>query len=288
MIDDRWNRVQTIASHQVQFGELAGPLIHGATVFDWQLIATQKVAAAVEYPFGEILKDGGIPFAPVVVGTSVDRYPTIEDTVDVDVVPLSVGNSSAELLYEMTDREGEPVATARMTHVTIGPDGTALALPDRVRSAFADRLVDRDPDVGPDGASGDGRTHPTFSSSFPVRSPHIEGAALAYFEEYPRFADIALEEHLREQETSLGELSGAKQPFRLRDWRWEHKAPVPFESTLHVECDVIAVESDTIRVEHTLLADDRVSIEGISEYGCFDRFGSVVSFDEPMLVPFDP
>lgn len=287
MVDGPWGGVQAITSHRVQFGELAGPLIHGATVFDWQLIATQRVAAAVEYPFGEILDDGGIPFAPVVVGTSIDRYPTIEDRVDVDAVPLSVGTSSVELLYEMTDSEGDSLATARMTHVTIGPDGNALPLPDRVRSEFADRRVDRSPEVGP-GEAADGGDLPTFAPSFPIRSPHIEGAELAYFEEYPRFAGIALEEFLRERETSLGELGGEKQPFRLRDWRWEHRAPVPFESTLRVECDVIAVERETVRVGHTLLADGRVGIEGITEYGCFDRSGAAVSFDDRMLAPFEP
>lgn len=272
----------------MQFGELAGPLIHGATVFDWQLIATQRVAAAVGYSFSEILDDGGIPFAPVVVGTSIERYPTIGDAVNVEVVPLNVGTSSVELLYEMTDREGGPLASARMTHVTIGPDGSALPLPDQVHAEFADRLVDRDLAVGPDEALEDGKgSYPTFASSFPIRSPHIEGADLAYFEEYPRFAGIALEEFLREWGTSLGELSGEKQPFRLRDWRWEHKAPVPFEATLHVNCDVVSVDRETVRIEHTLLADGQVGIEGLTEYGCFDRSGAAVSFDDRMLAPFD-
>lgn len=270
----------------MQFGELAGPLVHGSTIFDWQLIATQKVAAAVGYPFGDILDDDGIPFAPVVVSTSVDRYPSIEDTVDVDVVPLSVGNSSVELLYEMTDREGGSLATARMTHVTIGPDGNARPLPEGVRSAFADAQVDRSSAVGPSQPSAGHGAFPTFSSSFPIRSPHIEGAELAYFEEYPRFAGVALEEFLHERGTSLSELSGRKQPFRLRDWRWEHKSPVPFESTLHVECDVVGVEDDTLRVAHTLSADGETSIEGVTEYGCFDRTGAAVPFDDEMLVPF--
>ncbi len=270
----------------MQFGELAGPLIHGATVFDWQLIATQRVAAAVEYSFGEILDDGGIPFAPVVVSTTIERYPTIGDEVDVEVIPLNVGTSSVELLYEMTDRKSDPLVSARMTHVTIGPDGNALPLPDRVHSAFTDRLVNRSPAVGPNKAA-DSRDLPTFESSVPIRSPHIEGAELAYFEEYPRFAGIALEEFLREQGTSLGELSGEKQPFRLRDWRWEHKAPVPFESTLRVECDVVGIDRETVRIKHTLLADGRVGIEGITEYGCFDRSGAAVLFDDRMLAPFE-
>ncbi|MEM4780404.1 MAG: acyl-CoA thioesterase [Halalkalicoccus sp.] len=132
--------MQAITSHRVQFGELAGPLVHGGTLFDWQLIATQRVAAAVEYSFGDILDDGGIPFAPVVVSTSVDRYPTIDDAVNVKAVPLSAGTSSVELCYEMIDRGGDSLATARMTHVTIGPDGEALPLPNRVRAAFKDRM----------------------------------------------------------------------------------------------------------------------------------------------------
>ncbi|ADJ16495.1 hypothetical protein C497_01575 [Halalkalicoccus jeotgali B3] len=271
----------------MQFGELAGPLVHGATVFDWQLIATQQVAAAVEYSFRNILDDDGIPFAPVAVSTSVERYPTIEDRVDVEVVPLGVGNSSVELLYQMTDAEGDPLASARMVHVTIGPDGNALPLPDRVHAEFTNRLVDRDPTVGPETASADGGTYPRFESSVPIRSPHIEGAELAYFEEYPRFAGIALEEFLNERGTSLKKLSGEKQPFRLRDWRWEHKAPVPFESTLRVECNVIGIEHESVRIEHTLLADGRVGIEGVTEYGCFDRSGAAVPFDDRMLTPFD-
>ncbi len=278
--------VQTIPGHRVRFGELAGSLVHGATFFDWSLISTQEMTEAFDHSFQEILAADGIPYAPVVASTSVTRYPTVGDVVTVDTVPVNVGDSSVELLYEIDNGDGERLATARIVHVTIAGDGSALPLPEQTRSDFADASVDPDPDVGPGtGTDTDGET-PTFSSSFRIHSPHIEGADLAYFEEYPRFADIALERFLDERGTSLGELRGDKQPYRIRDWKWEFKAPVRFESTLHVNCDVMAVERDTIRVAHELSSNGRTNIEGVTEYGCFDRTGESVPFDDAMLTPF--
>lgn len=276
--------MQTIDDRRVSFGEFAGPLAHGATFFDWQLISTQEIAAAFDYSFAEILGDDGIPYAPVVVSTSVDRYPRIGETISVETVPRSVGDSSVELLYEIEDGDGERLATARMTHVTIGSDGAALALPEDVRAAFADASVDRAPAVGPgDGGADAGDGLASFSSSFEIRSPHIEGAELAYFEEYPRFADVALERHLEDRGTSLAELRGETEPYRIRDWRWEFKSPVRFETTLRVDCDVLEVSDETIRIAHELSSDGRTNIEGITEYGCFDRSGAPVEFDEAML-----
>lgn len=278
--------MRTIDAHPVRFGELAGPLAHGAMFFDWELVSTQEVAEAFEYPFEEIVAADGIPYAPVIATTSVHRYPTFADEVTVETVPRDVGTSSVELVYEMTDADGDPLATARLTHVTIAPEGGALELPDDTREAFGDALVDTSPSVGPDDARGDG-DYPTFESSFPIRSPHIEGSELAYFEEYPRFADVALEDYLEEQGESLHGFSGEKQPFRMRDWQWEFKAPVPFESTLTAECDVLDVQDDTVRIEHTLQSDEVTSIQGITEYGCFDRQGNPVDFDAEMLAPFE-
>lgn len=279
--------MRTIDAHSVRFGELAGPLAHGAMFFDWELISTQEVATAFGYPFEEIVDNDGIPYAPVVASTSIHRYPTFRDTVTVETTPRSVGDTSVELVYEMTDGDGDPLATARLTHVTIAPEGGALDLPDDTREAFADALVpDLKPSVGPS-EDRDGNLDVSFEASFPIRSPHIEGSELAYFEEYPRFADVALERFLEEQGTSLATLSGEKQPFRMRDWRWEFKSPVPYESELTVETDVLAVEDDTLRVEHTLKSDDRVSIQGITEYGCFDRTGEPVTFDAEMQAPFE-
>ena len=281
--------MRTIDAHPVRFGELAGPLAHGAMFFDWELISTQEVATEFEYPFEDIVDDDGIPYAPVVASTSVHRYPAFRDTVTVETVPRDVGDSSVELVYEMTDADGDPLATARLTHVTIAPEGGALELPEATREGFADNLVETSPEVGPDtaGVKADGGDFPTFSESFPIRSPHIEGSELAYFEEYPRFADAAMERFLEDSGTSLARLSGEKQPFRMRDWRWDFKSPVPYESTLTVETDVLDVEDDTVRVEHTLKSDDRVSIQGVTEYGCFTREGDPVDFDAEMLEPFE-
>lgn len=280
--------METIVDRRVRFGELAGPLVHGSTFFDWQLIATQEVVAMFDYSFEKLLAAGEIPFAPVAVSTSVERYPTVGDTVTVNATPRRVGDSSVEFIYEITDGDGDRFATARMTHVSISDDGTALPLPDRVRAEFADASVDRTPTVGPQtGTATAVETAPSFSSSFEIRSPHIEGVDLAYFEEYPRFADIALEEFLAEQGSSLDDLRGEEQPYRIRDWQWEFTAPVAFESTLQVTCDVLSVDRDTIRVAHEFSSNGQTNIEGVTEYGCFDRTGAPVPFDDELLAPFE-
>lgn len=279
--------MQTITDHRIQFGELAGSLTHGATFFDWQLISTQEIAAAFDYSFEEILAVDGIPYAPVAVSTSIDRYPTVGDTIAVETTPRSVGDSSVELLYEISNGDDERLATARMTHVTISEDGTANPLPEQVRSDFADASVDRNPMVGPSTDTTRQEGLPSFSSSFQIRSPHIEGADLAYFEEYPRFADIVLEKYLSEQGTSLTGLRDDKYPYCIRDWHWEFKAPVQFESTLHVTCEVLAVERETIRIAHEFSSNGWTNIKGITEYGCFDRFGTPVPYEDLMLSPFE-
>lgn len=278
--------MRAIESHPVRFGELAGPLVHGAVFFDWQLDATQELVAAVDHPFEEIVAAGGVPYAPVVVSTTVYRYPTFDDVVDLEVTPLSVGEASLELCYEIT-ADGEPISTARMTHVTVDADGESTPLPADSRAALETRRVDRDPEVGPTPPTADGEAYPTITDSFPVRSPHAEGVEWAYFEEYPRFAGIALERFLEAQGSTLAELSGEKRPFRLRDWRWEFHSPVPLESTLGLECDVRAVDRETVRIVHTLTSDGAVAIEGVSEYGCFDRSGRPVAFEPAMLEPLE-
>ncbi|MFB9807668.1 acyl-CoA thioesterase [Haladaptatus pallidirubidus] len=154
--------MQTIVDHPVQFGELAGSLVHGAMFFDWQLISTQKIAAAFDYSFEQILAADGIPYAPVVVDTSVDRYPTIGETVTVETTPQSVGDSSIELLYEMVDGDGERLATAQMIHVTISPAGTALALPEKTRSDFIEACADRSATVGVHTKTPAGNNCPRF------------------------------------------------------------------------------------------------------------------------------
>ncbi|WP_129116162.1 acyl-CoA thioesterase [Halegenticoccus tardaugens] len=277
--------MQTIDNHDVRFGELVGPLVHGARFFDWELISTQVVTEAFDHSFEDIVDAGGIPYAPVVAATTVHRYPGFRDTVTVETTPISVGQSSVELLYEMTDTDGDPLATARITHVTIAPEGDAQPLPKQTRAAFRDSLRDTDPEVGPRETDSQG-SWPTFTDSFDIRGPHVEGSELAYFEEYPRFAAVALERFLESRGTNLDALRGDSQPFRLRDWQWEFVSPVQYESSLTVESDVRAVTDDTLRIKHLLKSDDRICIEGVTEYGCFDDEGSPTSFTPAMRAPF--
>ncbi|WP_410767456.1 acyl-CoA thioesterase [Haloferax sp. DFSO60] len=279
--------MRTIDKHPVRFGELAGPLVHGAMFFDWQLVSTQEFARGMEYSFEDLVADGAIPYAPVGLDTSIYRYPTFGETVSADVIVTHVGDSSLKLIYEMTDGDGETLSTAQMTHVTIAPEGGALAHPTGVRERLAERQTKRTVDVGPAEEPSSDETYPTFEGTFSVNSPHIESSELAYFEEYPRFADIALESHLADDGLSLAKLAGDKQPFRIRDWHWEFKSPVRFNSELAVECDVQEVTEDTVRVNHTFRTEGKVRIQGVTEYGCFDREGNPTTFTAEMLAPFE-
>ncbi|WP_255191574.1 thioesterase family protein [Natronobeatus ordinarius] len=284
--------MRTIDARPVRFGELAGPLAHSSTIFDWQIRALEYVVATFGYGFPDLIAEGKIPHAPVAVDTTVHRYPALEDVVTVEVDPVAVGESSLELCYEMRDGTGEPLWAARITHVTVDENGAAVALPERVRRNVADVLVDRAPAVGPaklpdDDADDASDVLATISSTVPIRSPHTEGVSWAYFEEYPRFATIALEEFLEERGSSLAATSGEKQPFRMGDWHWEFRSPVPLGSTLAVEGDVLAVDEETVRVGHTFTCDGRLAIEGVTEYGCFDRAGEPIAFDGAHLEPFD-
>lgn len=281
--------VQSITSHRVRFGELAGPLVSSSTLFDWQLVSTQTITNAADDPFEGILENDGIPYAPVVNAASVARYPTIGDTIDVEATPTNVGDSSVELTYDVVDRDGSTLATAQMTHVTIGSDGTALSLPESARAYFEESRVSRSPSVGPGRKPADAESGalPSFSSATRVRSPLVEGATLAYFEEYPRLATIALEEHIERRGADVADLYGERIPFRMRDWQWEFESPVRFQSTLEIECDVISVDRETVRVEHTLSSDGRTSIRGTTEYGCFDDAGEPTMFDERTLELLD-
>ncbi|SFS90588.1 Acyl-CoA thioesterase FadM [Halostagnicola kamekurae] len=277
--------VQTITSHRVQFGELAGPLVSSSTLFDWQLISTQAITNAADDSFEGILEEDGIPYAPVVNTASVARYPAVGDTIGVEATPTNVGDSSVELTYDVVDDDGATLATAQMTHVTIGPDGSALSLPDSARASFEESEVSRSPPVGPgrEPDQTDSDALPSFSSTTRVRSPLAEGATLAYFEEYPRLATIAIEEHVERRGADVADLYDGRVPFRMRDWRWEFESPVRFQSTLEVECDVIGVDRETVRVEHTLSSDGRTSIRGTTDYGCFDEAGEPTAFDERTL-----
>ena len=283
--------MRAIEAHPVRFGELAGPLLHGTRFFDYQLVSTQAVTAAAGHPFEDIVAADGVPYAPVSLSASVHRYPTFGDTLDVSATPARVGDSSLELVYAVEDEDGR-VSTARMTHVTIAPEGGAAPIPADARETYEGMCTDHAlPELGPaeedDTEGGERESYPTIERTVPVRSAHTEGSQLAYFEEYPRFAGDALESFLEEQGTSLAALGGDRQPFRLQAWNWEFESPVTFESRLRVTCDVRAVAPERVRVAHTFSTDGEPRIRGTTEYGCFDRDGNQVAFPGAALEPFE-
>lgn len=288
--------MQAIKNKRVHFGEFAGPLAHEAAIFDWQLISTQELATAFDYPFSEILEDDSIPYAPVVIDASIHRYPAIGDMVNVKVDPVAVGKTSLDLQYQMTDGSGDLIAALRATHVTIGPDGEAVPIPDPVREAYRDALVDPDPEPLAECLMGEKSTDiitsaeselfPSYDTTVSILSPYIEGAELAYFEEYPRFAGAALETFISERGSSVGAMSGEKWPYKPRNWHWEFMAPVHFESNLHIDCEVVSVGRDMVGVVQEFSCGDTINISAVTEYGCFDSTGKATTFDETMLEPF--
>lgn len=185
---------------------------------------------------------------------------------------------------QFLDDTGEPFGDSRITHVTIGPDGNAKLLPETVRTRANEVITD-----GTDGfeftfnteySAGSG---PTYSDSFEIRRPLIEGSELAYFEEYPRLATIALERYLAEQDVPLAEIENDQHLLRLRQWEWDFNAPVSYGATLDVNATVTDISDERILVAHTFEEKGRALIEGWTEYGCFDGGGEPSAFKEHIL-----
>jgi acyl-CoA thioesterase FadM len=278
--------MEAISEHPVRFGELAGTLVHGTAFFNWELEATQELASAVGYSLQEILAAGGIPYAPVSVETSIDRYPRFGESLSVDVTPRDIGKHRVVLGYEFTSG-AESLGEAEIVHVTIGPDGTALAIPDHARDRLVE-MVAEDTSTQLDAVSSRPVRGDTdeFTRTFTVRTPHIEGADLAYFEEYPRFAAIALEEYLEANGVRLSSFD-ERYPFRLRSWSWSFREPVHFETHLTVCGKILDVSETAVVVSHEFRQNDRLLIEGTTEYGCFDSSGKPTHFPVGTLKPFE-
>jgi acyl-CoA thioesterase FadM len=276
--------MEAISEHPVRFGELAGGLVHGAAFFNWELEATQELASAVEYSLQEILAAGGIPYAPVSVKTSIDRYLRFGESLSVDVTPRDIGEHRVVLGYEFTSG-AESLGEAEIVHVTIGPDGTALALPDHARTRLGDMITEKTGTQPAAASQSTGDTHGEFTRTFTIRTPHIEGADLAYFDEYPRFAAIALEEYLEINGLCLSSFDELY-PFRLRSWSWSFGNPVRFETDLTVSGEIIGVSETSIFVSHEFRQNNRSLIEGTTEYGCFDSSGEPTTFPARILEQF--
>lgn len=279
--------MRTIETRAVRFGELAGQLAHGSTFFDWQLISTQEFAETVGYPLEELIDADEIPYAPVLAQTHVNRYPGVSDRIAVETTPVLVGEHRVVLRYEFLNGDGEPFAESRITHVSISPDGTAKPLPETVRARMNDGVTDDTTtlDFHFD-TERPAEADPTYDDSFEIRRPLIEGSELAYFEEYPRLAIIALERYLEEHGVSLRETDDDRH-LRFRRWEWDFTAPVAYGTTLDVNATVVDSSKDTILVFHSFEQDGRALIEGWTEYGCFDGAGEPTTLDEHILEALD-
>ena len=281
--------MRTLDTRAVRFGELAGPLVHGSVFFDWQLISTQEFAEHLDYSFEKLIAANEIPYAPVFVQTRIDQYPSVGDRIAVETVPLQVGTHRIDLRYEFLDGTGDTFGVGQITHVTISPDGSAKPLPEAVQARANEYVADDTNSLAFEGT--DKRptgSRETFSDSFCINRPLIEGSQLAYFEEYPRLATIALERYLAEQSVSLTESTNDRQPFQLQQWEWSFNAPVAYGVTLDVNTTIVDVSEKTVRVAHTFTQKGRTLIEGWTEYGCFDSDGEPTAFEERILRALPP
>lgn len=273
--------MRTLKTRAVRFGELAGPLVHGSAFFDWQLISTQEFAESIGYPLEQLIAVDEIPYAPVVTQTRIDQYPSVGDRIAVETTPLQVGEHRIDLRYEFLDGSGGTFGVGQITHVSIDPDGTAKPLPVAVRERITERVAD---DADRLTLEFDTErpidSDRTYGESFRIHRPLTEGSALAYFEEYPRLATIALERYLSEQGVSPPDPTGDRQPLRLRRWAWNFNAPVAYGTTLDVNATITDVSEETVLVAHTFEQDGRALIEGWTEYGCFDPDGEPIAFEE--------
>lgn len=273
--------MRTLKTRAVRFGELAGPLVHGSAFFDWQLISTQEFAEAIGYPLEQLIAVDEIPYAPVFAQTRIDQYPSVGDSIAVETTPVQVGEHRIDLRYEFLDGAGEMFGTGQISHVTISSDGTAKPLPEAVRERVTERVADdADSPTLEFDAEWPVRSERTYGESFRVHRPLTEGSELAYFEEYPRLATIALERYLAEQGLSLPETSDDRQPFRLQGWEWNFNSPVAYGTMLDVNATITDVSEESVLVAHTFEQDGRTRIEGWTEYGCFDSDGEPIAFEE--------
>jgi acyl-CoA thioesterase FadM len=275
--------MRTLDTRAVRFGELAGPLVHGSAFFDWQLISTQEFAAAIDYPFEQLIAVDEIPYAPVFTQTRIDQYPSVGDRIAVETTPVAVGDHRIDLLYEFLNGTDETFGVGQITHVTISPNGGAKPLPEPVQARANEHVADDIEGEVEFDAERPAYSERTYDDSFRIQRPLIEGSELAYFEEYPRLATIALERYLTEHGISLPENTGDRHPFQIRQWEWSFNAPVAYGTILDVNATIVDVSEESILVAHTFEQEGRARIEGWTEYGCFDSDGEPIAFDECIL-----
>lgn len=270
------SHTRTIDERPVWFGDCAGALAHGTRFFHWAAISVQMFADAVGYSFPEIIDADEIPYAPVGVSAAVERYPGVGDSIAVDATPTDVGDHRVVLTYEFNTGDGERLGEMSAAHVTIGSDGSAKPLPASVKNRLTE-LIDTSRTVDYSVPVADDQPLDEVVRSFSVRSPHVEAVGLTYFEEYPRFAAVSLEDYVASRGIDFTGSSDDRY-VRLRSWDWSFTDVVPAGVDLTVRTSPTAIDSDRLCVSHEFLVDDMVAVRGGTEYGCFDESGERTSF----------
>ncbi|QLG63903.1 acyl-CoA thioesterase [Halorarum salinum] len=267
--------------HKVRFGELSyGPLLHNATFFDLLIEATEELSYELGYTVEEIVEAGGVPYAPVAIHADVSRYPRYEDTIVVDVEPVSIGENHVQFAYRFERAsDGAEFGHATMVQVTITPDGAA----EPITPALRDELeslgsADRRPvEIDPRPVEGDG---PQFARDVTFRTPLLEAANLGYFEDYARELSITLETFLEDRGRSLRSLTDGAYPFVPVGWDMTLENSIRFEDEIAIVGRVLDADEDAIDVAYELRREstDDVCIRADLSYGCFDGDGERVPF----------
>lgn len=276
----------------VRFGDTSlGPTMHSAECFDLLAVALEELATALEYPFTDVLEAGGTPYAPVDVRGRLDWYPTHGERVVVDGSPVEVGTSSFTFLYVFTRHgDGREYGRVQATHVTIAADGTPEPLPDHVQEKLSAAVGDGSSDplparpaLSPNQVEG-----ATFSRDVRIRTPHVEAADLAYFEDYFRFISVAFEEFLEERVVPVDVACGPTGQLQPVGWHVSFEDVVPFGATLTVTGMVRQAGEDSFEVQYHAGADEATRIRCAFEYRCVGPRGEPAAVPRPLLDSISP
>lgn len=246
-----------VLERRVRFGDTTyGPHLHYAEVFDWLICAVEELSVELDHSTYELVDAGAIPYAPVEVAAAMDRYPTYGDRVRIDAHPIAVGDRSLHVEYVLIrPDDGTRLGRARVVHVTIGPDGRAEALPDRVADRLRALQDDDRPALAvdlPDAPVAFEPADQTFGIRRTFRTPHVEAVDLGYFEDYARFAAEAMEGHLAQVSRSHRSLAAAtdRWPLCPRAWRFTFGDTIEFEDEVAVRAQIEAATPEALTVAY--------------------------------------
>ena len=140
MSDDAFEHIFSVPLHDTD----AAGIMFFAHLVRHAHDAYEDFMRAINFPLDRMIREGTQHLPLVHAEADYHRPLRHGETVWVRLRPAKVGHSSFVLEYRFTDDCGEPYASARTIHVSIGPSGSdAAPLPEGMRSALTARLTDR-------------------------------------------------------------------------------------------------------------------------------------------------